>query len=136
AEAHAERGRILHEQRRYFEALRAYEAALRLGPDKAEFYWWKHEALLALHRQPIHPCLVTGDLGLLISALQHGSLPVLLGLPIGSNLQIEAAAALDQYVAKGGPPRAEVYQARGRLRVRLQQLPLAIADYTEALRLQ
>lgn len=48
----------------------------------------------------------------------------------------EAASALDQYLATGGRPSAEMYRIRGQIRARLRQFPAAIADYTQALSLQ
>jgi predicted Ser/Thr protein kinase len=57
----------------------------------------------------------------------------LLKLP---NRQKEASAALDAYLAQGGPPTAVVYKARGLLHSECKQLPEALTAFTLALRLQ
>src|SRR5262249_24236935 len=48
AEAHAERGRILHRDRKHQEAVAAYKAALSLQPTYAAVYRWQGEAHLKL----------------------------------------------------------------------------------------
>ena len=113
AEDHAERGRLLHARHKHVEAVASFDAALRLRPGEAEIALLKAEALLALHR-----------------ATKAATAPE---IKEAKQLEIDAAAALDQYLANGGKPTAEIYRTRGQIRARLREFPAALADYTQAL---
>jgi tetratricopeptide (TPR) repeat protein len=56
ADAHAERGHVLHDLGRYREALTAFEAALQLRPGFTEVYRWQAEAFRKLedYREAAH----------------------------------------------------------------------------------
>jgi tetratricopeptide (TPR) repeat protein len=48
----------------------------------------------------------------------------------------EALSAVDQYLAKGGRPTADVYRMRAQIRAWDHQFPAALGDFTQSLELQ
>jgi tetratricopeptide (TPR) repeat protein len=105
ASNHAERGRIMQEDGRLQEALRAYDTTLVLRPDLAYVYRWKAETLTQL-----------ADAG-----------------PDASReLQQQIVRVLDAYF-ETGPPAADLFRARGQARSKLGDFGGALDDYTHAL---
>jgi tetratricopeptide (TPR) repeat protein len=106
---HIERGQLLHEAKKYAEALQAFEEALRLLPDEdtwkksrpglADVYRYRAETLLQLKRFK------------------------------------EAIGAVDHYL-KIGPPLPEVYTMRALAQANLRNYAAAVDDYTLALGLK
>jgi tetratricopeptide (TPR) repeat protein len=104
-----QRGQLLYECERYPEAVAACEAALRIPGAPAEAHRWKAQALMQ-----------SRDFGKARDAYDH---------------------YLDHYLRDPGPspgPRvlANVHQARGLIRAKLDDYRGAIEDYTQALRLR
>jgi tetratricopeptide (TPR) repeat protein len=65
AEDYVARGRVLHSQRRFADAVAAYDAALRISPKLPRAYYYRGESLLALNRfadaeQAFTECLSNG----------------------------------------------------------------------------
>jgi tetratricopeptide (TPR) repeat protein len=108
AVAHAERGRILFDAKKYWQAVAAYDAALKIRPELAGVHRWRAEALVdgghAERREDLR------------------------------RQRFESASqSFDQYLKHGGEPSADFYKKRGENRARLHKYPGAIADYEQAL---
>src|SRR5262249_38662059 len=107
ARANADRGRVLHLQEHFKEALAAYDAALEADPKRVAVRRWRGEVLLVL-----------GKYSKAKEALAaYGA----------------AAAAFDDYLKQGGTPSAALYRQRGFARGQLDQHLEAIDDYSRAL---
>jgi tetratricopeptide (TPR) repeat protein len=117
----ADRGRVLHLQERFKEALAAYDGALKADPNRVIVFRWKGEVLLDQNRyedacrrceaRPPSPCEMLLD----------------------QKRYDDAAAAFDAYLKKGGAPSAAVYRQRGLAHAQRRRHAEAIDDYGRAL---
>jgi tetratricopeptide (TPR) repeat protein len=106
ARDHIERGQLLHEEKKYPEALKALEEALRLLADEDG---WRQSRpdLVIVYREQAAVLLRLGRFK-------------------------EASKAVDDYL-KVGPPRADVYRIRAQAQANLRNFDAAVDDYTRAL---
>jgi serine/threonine protein kinase/predicted Zn-dependent protease len=159
-----EKGRILHRQQNYQEALAAYDAALESDPDQVTVHRWRADTLLALkrdaealaafdrylsqepgdsaaHRQRGFERAKLGDhAGALADytralELEPGSAPTRARRG-WAYLNEAARLALADFeeAIKAHPDNGELYNGRGYARVLLGQVREGVADAEEALR--
>src|SRR5262249_54148472 len=114
ADDHVQKGILLQRDKRYDEALGAYDAALKINEANAPAHLGRAEVLVALKRRDEAAKAFA-------RALKRRD---------------EAAKAFDRYLALEAHPKAAVYRERARLRVELGNRAGAVADYTLALQLQ
>jgi tetratricopeptide (TPR) repeat protein len=131
ADDHLERGRIFHRRKDYAAAVRAYDAAVLLRPEHAPSHRLRAEALLELNR-------FAESLGSLDVCVRQGP-------PEAEVLRARAGvrARLGQYTGAQADytralelaPDAATHAARGWLYMVAESPKLALADFTEAIRL-
>jgi tetratricopeptide (TPR) repeat protein len=136
ARAEADRGRVLHLQARFEEALAAYDAALKAAPGRVDVVRWRGEVLLTQHRYPEAAAAFDAYLG------KGGTPSAAVYRQRGlarAKLGQHAEAADDYGRALNGKPKDEekgpLYLSRGQEYLALDALQPALHDFEEALRL-
>jgi tetratricopeptide (TPR) repeat protein/tRNA A-37 threonylcarbamoyl transferase component Bud32 len=136
ARAEADRGRVLHLEKRFEEALAAYDAAHKANPRYIDVHLWRGEVLLVQHRY--REAAAAFDAYLDKGGERSAAVYRQRGL---ARTKIERhAEAIDDYTRalEANPKeqeRASLYLYRGQEYLALNSLPPALRDFTEALRL-
>jgi tetratricopeptide (TPR) repeat protein len=136
ARAEADRGRVLHLQERFDEALSAYEAALKADPRRVAVHRWRGEVLLVQgrHREAVAAFDVYLEKGGRPDARlyrERGLARARLG---------QHAEAIDDYgraleSTTNDAERASLYLSRGQEYLIVNALQPALRDFTETIRL-
>jgi tetratricopeptide (TPR) repeat protein len=131
-EDHFERGRILHQQGVYLDALAAYEDALRLRPVEATIFRAKADALRSLERYPEAAAALD-------RYLANGGKPTAevyrMRGRLRARLERLPAALADYTQSLDLEPHAETYVARAWVFLANEAQNLALRDFEEAIRL-
>jgi tetratricopeptide (TPR) repeat protein/tRNA A-37 threonylcarbamoyl transferase component Bud32 len=136
ARVDADRGRVLHLQERFPEALAAYDAALKADPGRVDALRWRGEVLLVQRRYPeaaeaFDAHLAKGGVPSAAVYRQRGLTRAKLG---------QHWDAIDDYsraleAGAGDAEKAPLYLYRGREYLTVDALRAALRDFKEALRL-
>jgi tetratricopeptide (TPR) repeat protein/tRNA A-37 threonylcarbamoyl transferase component Bud32 len=108
ASDHVELGNLLQEDTEYRDALAEYSRALEAFPDFALAHLQTARCCLTLRKKAENPAEVR-------------------------RRDVQARDALQDYLRKGGAATAEIYKTLGFLHHELQELPLALSAYSQAL---
>jgi len=134
AQFYGQRARLHRDRRQLDAALADLDRALRAFPS-AEDHMERGRILYAQNRHADALAAYQAALRLRPDEADvfRWKAEALLAMP---HREKEAAAALEQFLLKGGRPTAEVWCLRGLIRGRLRQFPEALGDYTQALALK
>lgn len=133
AQLHSQRARIHWERNELNAALDELDQAIRAFPTADDYA--ERGRILFIRRQ-YSDAVTAYDAAL---ALNPGRAEVYLGKAdalLALHRFRDAAAALDQFVARGGKLTTEVYRTRGLIRARQGQFSSALSDYSQALTFQ
>ncbi len=138
ARAEADRGRVLHLEKRYAQALAAFDAACKADPRRADIHRWRGEVLLSQHRY--REAADAFDAYFKSGGKQSFAVYRERGLAL-TKIDRHAGAiedftrALDADSEEKDEDRAALYLYRGEQYLRLGSLEPALRDFTESLRL-
>jgi tetratricopeptide (TPR) repeat protein len=136
ARVEADRGRVLHLEKRFEEALAAYDAAHKANPGRADVHLWRGEVLLVQR----HYREAAAAFDAYLASGGKGSTAVYRQRGLARTKIKQHGEAIDDYTrALEADPkeqeRAPLYLYRGQDYLALNSLAPALRDFTEALRL-
>jgi tetratricopeptide (TPR) repeat protein/tRNA A-37 threonylcarbamoyl transferase component Bud32 len=136
ARAEADRGRLLHLEKRYAKALAAFDVACKADPKRADVHRWRGELLLSQHRY--REAATAFDTYFKNGGKESLAVHRERGLAL-TKINQHAAAIEDFTRALDANPerkeKASLFLYRGEQYLRLGSLEPALRDFTEALRL-